>query len=201
MSTIVVIAAISILLLLVILFRLGRFPGTTELNAIKNALWRRYLHGNFDPGRNEDRQNADRLITYAERVVDRQINKARGILPFNSIIIAVFSFERTKFPSPEFPTGQINLTVLLYFAIALLAASSILCLMLFLVHWGRSYDYRTFATEFANTLDRVRSRSKVIEWATMMSIAAVILGAVLIATVELGSWNAPLFGFPPIAPF
>jgi hypothetical protein len=48
----------------------------------------------------DDEEIADRLISYLDRLVDRHINKARGILPFNSILLAVFTFEANRFRSP-----------------------------------------------------------------------------------------------------
>jgi hypothetical protein len=52
-----------------------QIPLGQTLNDFKNSLLRR--------------SNAESALSYMERVIDRQINKARGILPFNSIIMTI----------------------------------------------------------------------------------------------------------------
>ncbi|SRR5258708_1903070 len=186
MGTTIVIVLIGFLTLVVALIAISRFPRDTELVLIRNVLWNRYLNQPFptyDPTTASSRQEVDRLIGYLERVVDRQINKARGILPFNSIIIAAFSFERTHLP-PALTISHLDINALLLATMALLVISSALCLILFLVRWGTSADYE-FEAEVRNTVGLVRGRSKVLEFATVLSFIALVGGAALIAAVEL----------------
>jgi hypothetical protein len=188
-ATVCTIIAIAVTTLLVIgaaLLATRTFPGPTKLSNIKRTFWHRYLLKDFpkyDP--DKDRQHADRLITYIERVIDRQINKARGILPFNSIIIAVFSLATGRLPANELVIWHVDMVVMLLFAIAGLAVSSVLCLILFLFYWWNSEDPKSFDVEFEDTLDIVRRRSTIIQWATMISLAALVLGTILVLAVEI----------------
>ena len=73
----------------------------------KNDLWRRAVPDNGNP---TYQTSADRAVAHADRLVDRQINKVRGILPFNSIIMTVLGLERYRL-SPHLlsvnPWGEI----------------------------------------------------------------------------------------------
>jgi hypothetical protein len=66
-----------------------QFPAPAHLHVINNAIWKRYTRSDLPTGPipvDSQPERADGVIAYVERIVDRQINKARGILPFNSII-------------------------------------------------------------------------------------------------------------------
>jgi hypothetical protein len=152
-----------------------------RVERIAAALWDRYRGTATAP----DIQNADRLITYVERIVDRQINKARGILPFNSIIIGVLSFERYRLDTQNGMYAGFDLVVLLLFTMLCLGISSYLCLWLFLVRWGKDENYGAFDTELKSTLFLIRWRSILIECATIISAWTLIFSAVLIPLVEL----------------
>ena len=168
----------------------ARFPGTTQLSEIRNGFWERCTGEPFPTTAVDARaqnEKADRVIAYIERVVDRQINKVRGILPFNSIIIAVFSFENAKLQPPHDPViFNVNVRWLMLFVILGLAISNALCLKLFFVRWATAREYAFFHNEFANGLDVILRRSKVTEWAIIISFTALITGAVLVALIELG---------------
>src|SRR5215469_6390602 len=145
MTTPAVIVALIAFVVIVALYAMDRFPNPEELMHIKGVVWRRYVPND----NNVAVQDADRAIGYTERIVDRQINKARGILPFNSIVIAVFSFERTRLPS-ELHIWNLNINGLIIFVMALLAVSSIFCLLLMLVNWPTRSALQSFGTEFYN---------------------------------------------------
>lgn len=95
-----------------------------------------------------DRTGGDRLISYAERIIDRQINKARGILPFNSIVIAAFGFERGEIDEGLTVLNNVDVRFMLVLAMALLALSSLLCLGLMLVRLARLLAMRSFLPRF-----------------------------------------------------
>jgi hypothetical protein len=161
--------------------RARRFRNADKLQEFKKALWKRTVgkeFPNYAPDDKEDRQSGERVVAYADRVIDRQINKTRGILPFNSIIIAVLSIERNRLPVPEDFQSVLTITAFVL-VLAGLVISSLLCLALFLVHWGDSGRYATFDAEFEDTVTLINKRSVNIEWATVLSEAC-LLGTILV---------------------
>jgi hypothetical protein len=163
-----------------------RFPGVVATNTLRDNLWRRYLdkaYPNYVATDPNDRTGADRLVSYAERIIDRQINKARGILPFNSIVIAAFGFERGQIDQSLTVLKNVDVRFMLVLAMALLALSSLLCLVLMLVRYGPSYA--AFAAEIQSTIHLVRQRSVVLEVAIICSIVALVVGALMIGLIEL----------------
>jgi hypothetical protein len=188
MCTGVMILAISLGVILWSYVMIKRFPDTTEMGKIKNGIWQRYTKDDFPstaPGVKNQKDGADAAISYAERVIDRQINKARGILPFNSIVIAAFGLERTKLQAGHEVLFNVNITSLLLFAMFGLAVSSVLCLALFFVRWAKSETYGFFHYELESTLDVLLKRSKIIEVATIISLSSLIVGGAVIGLIEL----------------
>jgi hypothetical protein len=182
MCTVAVIFAISAVSVAIGIYAVSKLR-TAQLVAISQALQDRYFRR--DANNAVDRTHPgdlEPMITYLDRVVDRQINKARGILPFNSVIIAVFSIERSRLTAPQV-AWHIDLIAMLWFVIALLAISSFLCLSLFLVRWGEPANYG-FDTEVAMTTQMIAKRSRKIEWATVLSEIALIVGAAIIIVLE-----------------
>jgi hypothetical protein len=163
-----------------------KFPSSAEMDILRDMLWKRYLGKDYPTYAVGDRHDADRLMGYAERVIDRQINKARGILPFNSIVIAAFSYERAQLLQKT-PTifNNVDVRFMLIFAMGLLAVSSFLCLLLMLVRFGAVADYGSFTAEIAKTVHVVRKRAIVLEIAVVLSFVALAIGALMIGTVEL----------------
>jgi hypothetical protein len=156
---------------------------TAQVVSIRNVLKNRYFpktsEGTVDKS---NPRSLEPLIGYLERVIDRQINKARGILPFNSVIIAAFSIERSRLSGPQV-FWHVDLIAMLWFVIALLAVSSFLCLRLFRVRWGTPEDYE-FENEVDRTAEMIGERSKTIEWATILSEISLGVGAALIVVIE-----------------
>jgi hypothetical protein len=99
-------------------------------------------------------------------------------------VIAAFSFERTRLPN-LLRILNVDINIMLLLTMALLAASSILCLLLMLVRFGPVADYESYSAEIASTVHIIKKRSVVPEISTILSLAAVILGIVLIAIIEL----------------
>jgi hypothetical protein len=165
-----------------------RFPGFVAINQLRDSLWRRYLDKVYpdylatDPN---DRAGADRLISYAERIIDRQINKARGILPFNSIVIAAFGFERGEIDEGLTVLNNVDVRFMLVLAMALLALSSLLCLGLMLVRFGPLASYAVFSTEIHSIIHVVWQGSVVLEVAVICSIVALLIDALMIGLIEL----------------
>jgi hypothetical protein len=159
-------------------------PASGPLQGIKKALWKRQTGDDFP----KEDQKARDLLSYLERVIDRQINKARGILPFNSVILAVLSIERSRIPfSLHDPEGwHTYLLAFLFLVMFGLAASSALCLVLFVVHWGPASQYGEFNTEVEGTVSLIRIRSVLLQYAIVLSAASLLFGAIVVLTSE---WN------------
>ena len=140
------------------------------IKEFRNVWWVRYAREK----KLDDEEIADRLISYLDRLVDRHINKARGILPFNSILLAVFTFEANRFASAR-PYLLSPITGLL--------VSSVLCLSMFLVYWQRDV-YASWSSEVDFSVQKVIKTSIKIEWAAWISLFCMLIGAVVIAIVE-----------------
>ena len=74
---------------------------------------------------------------------------------------------------------------MLVLAMALLALSSLLCLVLMLVRYGPLASYAVFAAEIQSTIHLIRQRSVVLEVAIICSIVALVVGALMIGLIEL----------------
>ena len=157
-----------------------KFPDEKRLQTIVGQLKTRYVTKTTINGREQaDPKGYESLISYLERIVDRQINKARGVLPFNSVIIAALGIERSLL-TPPLEVAGLDVDWMLWYVIALLVISSVLCLNLFLVVWGPSYD---FQGEVDNTAGLILSRSRTIELATILSLASLAIGALVTALI------------------
>jgi len=160
-----------------------------DTHKFRDDLWNRYLTKQFaqyDSG--TDIQNADRLLTYTERIIDRQINKTRGILPFNSLIMAFLALQRFNLAAAltQAP-GSMPLDVayfLLLIALTVLFASSLFCLYLFLFHWGSSGEYGTFEAEISGSVTIIRTRAVIIQRATALAALGLVLAAISFITCE-----------------
>jgi hypothetical protein len=186
-------AAIVVIALFTVDFGLRRtrkFKDLGELKKFKNILWRRGTVTSAVEGDATSVQSGDRLVAYADRIIDRQINKVRGILPFNSIIMTVLSIERSRLPVPNDVLTWTSLvqywlpTGVFFVILIVLGISSLLCLPLFLVHWGPNDDYETFQKEFDRTVELINKRSRNIQWATVLSEACLFVGLCLVVMTE-----------------
>jgi hypothetical protein len=161
---------------------------TNEIGRFQTNLWKRYLGGTAafvardDDGVVDDakRTQADRLIAHMDRIIDRQINKARGILPFNSILLALLVFERSHLSPVATP--------LYLAAISGLVISSCICLWrMFLVEYAGNQSYMSFSNEFEISVSLAVRRAIEIDWATTISFASLISGVLAIVMSEAHS--------------
>jgi hypothetical protein len=161
-------------------------PSKSRANAIKETLWDR-RGATAAAADRTDIRHGDQMITYLERVIDRQINKARGILPFNSIIIAFLAIERARISYGFDDAEPVHRLILagLFAAMVGLAVSSLLCLLLFLVRWGEAADYASFGSEVHWTVHALRRRSRIIECAVILSIGSLLLSGAVVFMAEL----------------
>jgi hypothetical protein len=176
---------IVVLLFLVwLIFRLSTF--VEIIPTFRDTLWRRHTGEDFqnltvDQERavvnsrpRIDNKIGETLISIMGRITDRQINKARGILPFNSVLLAILAYEKDHL-------NQTNSLVL----IALLSLSSLCCLFMFPVKWTRSDPSTSISKEFDGLVRIARQRSMLIECAIEASAAALIMVALAIAAIVI----------------
>jgi len=165
---------------------LFQFPYGGDLAEFRDKVWLRYtsLQWSSNQSNNVCRSGQDRAVAHLDRVVDRLINKARGLLTFNSVLMAVIAFENLggyKLASDEWVK---KLHLLQTSILSGLIISSILCLELLWVRWGKvnrttnTNIYERFADEFNQTVIICRDRAIVLNIAIMISIVCV--GCILI---------------------
>lgn len=137
------------------------------------------------------RADADRALGYLERVIDRTVNKARGILPFNSVLLTILGLQlsNSRLPAALQWSHVLGIT-----AAGLLILSCLLLLSIFWVHWGVESDYEDFRNEFNSTASLIRDRSAVLQFSTLLSIIGLVVGAARSALIMFGI-DGP---FPPI---
>jgi len=169
-------------------------PDDERLTATRDALWLRSIGvpfplwpANESGGEQPKPAEAERLVAYVDRALDRQINKARGILPFNSLIMALMAIEKTRIPAAIQWNDSLSDVALfaIFFAIVGLAASSFLCLELFWVHWGRAEIYGAFAKEYENSMTTLRDRSRILARCIIISAASTAAAILVIGFTEL----------------
>ncbi len=209
-------AVIGVATLLVVIIGLGRtrrLLSRAGTDTLIGTLGKRYLGEawgeSFAPLANDQLVAADRLLAYSERVLDRQIGKARAILPFNAILLAVVTVEHSRVPDALHPLAgsfaflrsfgflarvpaaleslEIRTTPVLVVTLVGLALSSLMCLRVLTTKWGPIMRYGSFWHEASLTLRTVRARSRALEWATVIAQACLIAAVVLVAAAELNA--------------
>lgn len=155
-------------------------PGGTEGH--HEALTNRFDANTGDDGTIDDHpMMGDAAVAYVDRIIDRQLTKARGILAFDGLILAFLGLISHGVGTLDVVAHH-QVPVLLL--MGLLAISSGICLFQFRARWGYVADFATFSREMAATLALARRRSVWIERTVRLSL--LVLGgivALLIATV------------------
>lgn len=150
-------------------------PGGTEGH--HEALTARYEKSD-DDGIDEHPVLGDAAVAYVDRIVDRQLTKARGILAFDGLILAFLGLiARDTAKLDVAKTHMVPVLLLM----GLLAGSSAICLFLFRARWGYVADFRTFSREMAATLALTRQRSFWIERTVRLSLIS--LGGIVILVI------------------
>lgn len=111
----------------------------------------------------------DAAVAYVDRIIDRQLTKARGILAFDGLILTFLGLIARGPGLIDIAEGH-RLPILLL--MAQLGAASGICLFQFRARWGYVADLQTFSREIAATLELARSRSFWIERAVRLSLLA-----------------------------
>jgi hypothetical protein len=153
-----------------------QIPLGSKLNKFKDSLINR--SGKSDP---------PSALAYMERVIDRQINKARGILPFNSIIMTINSFgvANSRDIKAPYVAHLVNQTERWNFVTA--AISSLLLLELFWSHWGKAHIYSTIENDVVEGVIIARNRAIILDTAIVLSLACVFGVIITIFAVDYHS--------------
>jgi hypothetical protein len=174
-----------------------RVPIGGQLGAFVNAIHDRYVGGlqEFQPTETHRAwfaQYGDRAVGYLERIVDRQINKARGILTFVVILIAVNGLLVSDVHSlSKVRPHLLMMKNLEHYIIGGLYISALLMLEFLWVRWGDPENYAMFTKEITESVKVIRKRSVIMNL-TLWVLSLCIIGMVLIAL--LAPPNVRLFG-------
>lgn len=151
-------------------------PGAAQLEDYERTIWGRYT-GTADrdvasptAADAPDVETADRALAYFERVVDRQVNKVRGVLAFDGILIVAI---RTSYPDKQ---HALELMVM-NSGMAFVWISTFICLFLLFVRWPDMSAYAAFRTETVRTIKVLRDRTILIQSAVLFSLISMVLTA------------------------
>jgi hypothetical protein len=158
-----------------------------------NAIWTRYglpmEEGTADETCKQKKsaiaQIEDRALTYVERVIDRQINKVRGILTLDSILI-VASRELITQDKEKWRIWYFLIKGLLEFGTYCLILAIGLSVYLLFVRIGNDENiYCNIQAEFNETIELIRKRAIPIQ----ISVWASLLAILLFSMALLASWG------------
>jgi hypothetical protein len=176
---------VSAILLLVIIFigyqgyRLF-VPSKGKIKNIRNEIWRRHTGDDFPQSLRDPQQNAGApfqcysVLDYFHKVVDRQLNKARGILSSNSLIIAGLGLS-IKDCKQCLILFDGHYSIFIYVTAACLLVSTSLCLILFVVVFDDEDIYSSFAAEIQNYANTVGTRAGLLYLSVYLSFVSITL--------------------------
>jgi hypothetical protein len=173
------VTAIELFVVFVVAFRLA--PDGDEIEQFSRDVWARYTVNVNDAA------SGERAIGYIYRDIDRQINKARGVLTFDALFLAVV---RTYYITPDeaklkAALGDFLGTLFFYNPTCFLVVAILVCLYLFLVRWGNISRYGSFQTEFEDAAHTTRWRTIWLHFAIYLSgLSAVLIVVELLYIVR-----------------
>ena len=196
-GALVVLGAILFLCNLAYSWLMTTIPGTAEVTAARNAIWKRSVGPEYPKQQArrmlgvrtiEDKsENARWLIDHVDVALDRQIMKACGLIAFNALVMAVMAVEMTRLPAPI--QWDDSLSDILRFGMlgvfGGLAVSSLICLTMFWVSWGTREVYSKFASEFTFNMKTLEQRTRAIALGVFVSGVSLVLAIAVIAMTEL----------------
>lgn len=134
---------------------------------------------------NMDESEGDRAMSYVERVIDRQINKIRGVLSFDAIVLALVSLELRRINADgALSDGDAFLVAGLLASGALVIAACLKCLHMFRVEVAQPAHFGTFKAEFNSTIDLIIARLQPLDHAVRLSWWAVVYITAMILVFE-----------------
>jgi hypothetical protein len=117
----------------------------------------------------------DRAVAYIDRVIDRQLNKCRGVLTFNGLLLASVKLLLDNVLKEPSSCWQTTGLVSLCACAAGLMLSSLVLLNLLFVHWRIGGTYKTFGSEFATSVELTALRSRHLSFSLRLSVFAVVV--------------------------
>jgi hypothetical protein len=120
----------------------------------------------------EGTQLSEKAVDYVYRAIDRQINKARGVLAYNGLLFASFNLA-SRNTSDKFVTTVANLGAVA----ALLSCFVLLYLMIF--ELGDAHNYASTENDFNATFDSMWRRKTILEYSLGLSFVATFAAILL----------------------
>lgn len=160
----------------ILLARASGIPTDTGAYPYALALWTRTTGQTAYTDPAPESGAGDRALAYVDRVVDRTINKCRGVLPFNSLLLTLTVFLVSVQKKPSILLVEAST----YLSLGGVLISSLIALLLFQVRWGHLQEYKSYAGEFQATVELVRRRSMYLQIAIALSIVGLLGTSVLI---------------------
>jgi hypothetical protein len=120
----------------------------------------------------EGTQLPEKAVDYVYRAIDRQINKARGVLAYNGLLFASFNLA-SRNTSDKFVTTVANLGAVA----ALLSCFVLLYLMIF--ELGDAHNYASTENDFNATFDSMWRRKTILEYSLGLSFVATFAAILL----------------------
>ena len=163
-------------------FRLGVPP---HLDRHREALTGRFNGPADVPPRDVDSDPGfgDSAVAYVDRIVDRQVNKVRGILSFDGLMLTFLGLISRSGTRIDI-TARHPFSVLVL--MGMLIAASGMCLFQFRARWGDIADFKTFSGEIASTLNVARRRSFWIERTLRLSLLSLAGIVILVLATVIG---------------
>lgn len=112
-------------------------------------------------------------VAYVERVSDRQINKARGLLSYNALLVAIFELSESQ-------------DLIKHIGSLSALSSALLLLILMYVVWGACDQYRSASEDFKRGCEILYRRAWILTLSLIASIAATVLAVVPTALSLVG---------------
>jgi hypothetical protein len=111
----------------------------------------------------------EKAVKYVDTIVDRQINKASGLLAFNSILYAATTIS-TANSMPQTVCGFLAL------------ASSIILVPMMFVLWGQPSQYKTAQADFQDACKSAYRKSYMLTASLILSTGAAVFALIDLAT-------------------
>jgi hypothetical protein len=146
----------------------------TGTNSHKEKLRKRFTEAQPKPPTDAEFAVSEKACDYIYRAVDRQINKARGVLAYNGLLFASFSLAARSSTSTD---KNILMLASVGAIVALSSCFPLLYLMVFDV--GDAANYENAKNDFEATFDAVWSRRPKLQISLGLSLFATLVALFL----------------------
>jgi hypothetical protein len=151
-----------------------------ESRHLLGAPWNRFDRDDFEASIIErhawdEKGGMDRAVDYAYKLVDRQINKARGLLTYNALLFAAFRAIRPA-------TGPVSRAITFGALSALISCFPLLLMMY--VAWGTRSNWKTSKNDFNAVCSVIYRRSYLLTTALVISGIATAIAVLEVLTTD-----------------